>query len=130
MICLDSDFLISLLRGDKDAEHVAKELEISSRLATTPINYFEILSGALLSSKADFHAEQARQLLLRLELLNFGKNEAELISTIHSKAVKKGRPIPLKDLFIGSIALSSNATLVTRNTKDFSRIPGLKLTGW
>jgi tRNA(fMet)-specific endonuclease VapC len=34
------------------------------------------------------------------------------------------------DLIIASIVLAHNATLVTRNTKDFVRIPNLKLENW
>ncbi len=34
------------------------------------------------------------------------------------------------DLLIASLALAHSATLVTRNTKDFQPIPGLKLENW
>lgn len=39
---------------------------------------------------------------------------------------KSGR----KDLLQACIALAHAATLVTRNTKDFQPIPGLKLENW
>ncbi|MBW4510285.1 MAG: type II toxin-antitoxin system VapC family toxin [Scytonematopsis contorta HA4267-MV1] len=35
-----------------------------------------------------------------------------------------------QDLRIGSIAIASNSILVTRNQKDFSRIPGLRFEDW
>ncbi len=34
------------------------------------------------------------------------------------------------DLLIACIVLAHNATLVTRNTKDFANIPGLKQGNW
>ncbi len=34
------------------------------------------------------------------------------------------------DLLIACIALANDATLVTRNTKDFAAVPGLKLDNW
>ena len=34
------------------------------------------------------------------------------------------------DLLIASIALASALTIVTHNTSEFSRVPGLKLEDW
>ena len=41
-------------------------------------------------------------------------------------ANRKWKKIGISDLLIASIALCSHATLVTRNTKDFASIPGLR----
>ena len=41
-----------------------------------------------------------------------------------------GTPIGPYDTLIAGIALSSNATLVTHNTKEFSRVEGLSLEDW
>lgn len=43
---------------------------------------------------------------------------------------KKVKKIGRADLLIACIALAHNATLVTRNTKDFTNIPGLKVVNW
>ena len=46
------------------------------------------------------------------------------------RANKKLKKIGRSDLLIACIALAHGATLVTRNTKDFATIPGLKLENW
>ena len=43
---------------------------------------------------------------------------------------KKFKKMGAKDLLIACIALAHNAALVTRNTKDFASVPGLKLENW
>ena len=34
------------------------------------------------------------------------------------------------DLKIASIALANDSTLLTRNTNDFQRVPGLRIEDW
>jgi tRNA(fMet)-specific endonuclease VapC len=43
---------------------------------------------------------------------------------------KKARKAGRNDLLIACIALAHDATVVTRNAKDFENIPGLKLENW
>jgi tRNA(fMet)-specific endonuclease VapC len=43
---------------------------------------------------------------------------------------KKIKKIGRKDLLIACIALANQATLVTRNVKDFQLVPGLHLENW
>jgi tRNA(fMet)-specific endonuclease VapC len=43
---------------------------------------------------------------------------------------KKLRKIGRADLLIAAITLSHRATLVTRNLKDFRRVPGLQVENW
>ena len=44
--------------------------------------------------------------------------------------LKKGTPIGPNDLMIAAIALAYDLTLVTHNTAEFSRVPGLRLEDW
>ena len=44
--------------------------------------------------------------------------------------LKSLRNMGRADLLIACVALAHDATLVTRNTKDFAPVPGLKLENW
>lgn len=46
----------------------------------------------------------------------------------HCVNIRRGKKIKTPDAIIAATALTHNFTLITHNTKDFNRIPGLKLT--
>lgn len=43
---------------------------------------------------------------------------------------KLGTPIGPVDMLIAAIALANDLVMVTHNTAEFSRVPGLKLEDW
>jgi tRNA(fMet)-specific endonuclease VapC len=130
MICADSDLLVGFLRGSPEAAETVDRLEQEDILVTTSVNSFELLHGALKSANSGTNYPEARRILARIEVLPFEKRHSELAGKIYSDMLKKGSPISLSDLFIGSIALSSGIPVVTRNVKDFKRVPGLSVIPW
>lgn len=130
MKCLDSDILIAILRGDPEAKEMVELLDKEVNLVTTTINAYEILFGARKSFHLSKNVLEARNLLGKLEVLNLTLESADLAGEIHKHLLDKGQLIDLRDIFIASIAISNNCTLVTRNLKDFSRISSLRLEKW
>lgn len=49
---------------------------------------------------------------------------------LRSHLERLGRPIGQNDMLIAAHALALEATLVTDNGREFSRVPGLKLENW
>ncbi|MGH9800200.1 MAG: type II toxin-antitoxin system VapC family toxin, partial [Blastocatellia bacterium] len=70
--------------------------------------------------------QQTLEDLLPLRVLPFDEAAAEQF--VRLKATVK--QVGTQDLKIAAIALSVNATLVTRNAIDFARIPGLNIEDW
>jgi tRNA(fMet)-specific endonuclease VapC len=62
--------------------------------------------------------------------LPFDDQAAKVYGQIRADLEAKGTPIGPNDLIIAAIALSNDLTLVTHNTAEFGRVPGLKLTDW
>ena len=62
--------------------------------------------------------------------LPFDDASAEEYGKIRAYLANLGTPIGPNDLLIASIARSNQSTLVTHNTTEFSRVPGLTLEDW
>ena len=61
-----------------------------------------------------------------MKVLPFDDKAAEVFDRLRSQRVKVGT----MDLRIASIALSNELILLTRNTRDFDKIPGLVTENW
>ena len=127
MKCLDSDFLIDILAGKKEAEHKMLEME-NERLATTAVNVFEILFGAEYSQNKR-NIKEAHRILSGLDIIAFDLEAAEEASKIQAQCIREGNRLPIRDLFIASVAKVNKCVVVTRNVNHF-RVSGLKVETW
>jgi tRNA(fMet)-specific endonuclease VapC len=81
-------------------------------------------------------AHQAGNLVLigtlrrQLVSLPFDDRAAEEYGKIRAHLTSLGALIGPNDLMIAAIALANGLTLVTHNTAEFSRVPGLQLEDW
>ena len=64
------------------------------------------------------------------EILAFDAEDATTAAEIRAELKAAGTPICPYDLLIAGQALRHGATLVTANTREFSRVPGLKVVDW
>jgi tRNA(fMet)-specific endonuclease VapC len=62
--------------------------------------------------------------------LPFDDLAAEEYGKIRAHLAAQGTPIGPNDLMIAAIALANGLILVTHNTAEFSKVPGLKLEDW
>jgi tRNA(fMet)-specific endonuclease VapC len=69
-------------------------------------------------------------LLSALIILPFDEPAAWRFGPLKAELESKGEPLDNLDLQIASIAIESNAWLLTNNTKHFKRINGLRLMNW
>jgi tRNA(fMet)-specific endonuclease VapC len=60
----------------------------------------------------------------------FDDRTARVYGQIRADLDAKGTPIGPNDFLIAAIALANDFTLVSHNTAEFSRVPGLKLVDW
>ena len=68
--------------------------------------------------------------LAPLTLMPFDEAAVWAYGTLRSELERQGKQLGALDTMIGAHALSQQATLVTNNTSEFARIPGLRLDNW
>jgi len=73
---------------------------------------------------------QIAQLRQNYSSMPFDDASAERYGQICADLAARGELLGPNDLLIAAIALVHGLTLVTHNTKEFSRVPGLTLEDW
>ena len=66
----------------------------------------------------------------RFVVLDFDKEDARQSGQIRALLAGKGTPIGPYDVLIAGQAIARNLTLVTHNTDEFRRVPGLRIEDW
>ena len=116
MIILDTSFLIDLFRGkDGLLDYVDDEI------ATTVINYHEILSGVK-QKKAKKEEQYFRNFFSKIPVLPYTKLTAEHSSSISALLSNIGEKINALDVLIAAIAIENGADKILSKDKDFLTI--------
>ncbi len=126
--CLDSTFLIDLLKGDPAATAKMREIEALGEAVSLPAPCLaEVLLGA------HFRGGDLLRVTLdvveRLDVLEVDAVVAGEAGRLGAELLRRGESLPTTDLLIAAAARLSGQILVTRDT-DFARIPGLAVEGY
>jgi len=129
MYLLDTNTLIYLF---KNQGNVAQNLEAipAHSLYISSITLFELYTGIAKSKSPEKRTLQLQHLLAQITLLNFDEKSAEIAANIRADLEIKGTPIGTLDILIASVALANDLTVVTHNTKEFSRVKNLQIIDW
>jgi tRNA(fMet)-specific endonuclease VapC len=92
----------------------------------------ELLYGAVRSGPTHEAANRAlvNGLQAQCPTLSFDEPAAEEYGKLRAHLAGLGQLIGPNDLMIAAIALANRMILVTHNTAEFSRVPGLTLEDW
>ncbi len=90
----------------------------------------ELLSGARRSKNVEANLQLLQRFFEPLSSLPFDDACAAEYGLIRADLTSQGNIIGPNDLLIAAIAKAHDAVLVSNNTGEFSRIPGLRLEDW
>ncbi|MEX2262005.1 MAG: type II toxin-antitoxin system VapC family toxin [Bryobacteraceae bacterium] len=129
MLALDSNTLIYYFKGvGRVAEHLQatppREIGIPS------IVLYELEVGLGRLGQREHRRRELAQLLQLVRILPFDESSARAAAGIRVRLETLGMPIGPLDTLIAGTALGHGAVLVTHNTGEFHRVPGLTVMDW
>jgi tRNA(fMet)-specific endonuclease VapC len=131
----DTDHISLLQRRNANVIAHLERIGLDER-AVTIITVIEQIQGRLAvihhaTSEADVargceRLQETMQFYASVYVLPYDVEAQTQFARLRRQQVRIGT----QDLRIAAIALSKNATLVTRNTRDFAKVPGLHIVDW
>jgi tRNA(fMet)-specific endonuclease VapC len=90
----------------------------------------ELYFGSAKSQTPERSRQKQLEFLQTIQSISFDEVAAIVYGDVRAYLDKQGTPIGGNDLLIAATALASELILVTHNTYEFRRVPGLKLEDW
>ena len=127
---IDTNVCVVYLNQPQSA--VAQQLRIQRQqdVAICSVVKSELFFGAMKSQRPQQTLEKQLLFVTAFHSLPFDDKAALIFGKIRAELQSQGKPIGPYDTQIAAIALANDLTLVTHNTGEFSRIPGLRLIDW
>ena len=130
MFLLDTNICIAFL-GDADREVRARLLSLPvGEVALCSVVKAELLYGARNSARIEQNLACLASFVAPLRSLPFDDEAAARYGSLRAQLKRDGHPVGGNDMMIAAIALATDATLVTRNAREFAHIAGLRLVAW
>lgn len=129
-LLLDTNICIYIIKQQPETvlrrflEYQVGDIGISS------ITLAELRYGVAKSKHREKNAKALDEFIIPLEIAPFDEEAAQAYGNIRATLEKAGTPVGAMDMLIAAQALSGGLTLVTHNTREFSRIPALTVIDW
>lgn len=129
MYLLGSNILIYWLKGQGN---VTQHLQAKSprHIKVPAPALFELEYGTAKSHRPQQQRDFIDALVQKLEVLPLDYPSAKAAGVLRSSLEGQGNLIGPYDLLIAGIAIANNLIVVTRNTREFARVPGLRVENW
>jgi len=106
-----------------------KQLRIGD-VGISAITFCELQFGVANSAKVEKNQLALTEFLSPLDVLDFPSGAAPVYGNIRAHLQRAGTPIGNYDLLLAAHALYQGLTMVTNNTKEFQRVPDLRVENW
>ncbi len=127
---LDTNICIYLIKSRSDQLlHRMRGLH-TGEVGVSIVTVAELQYGVSKSQQKERNQMALAAFLLPLEIADFSVDSTLAYGEIRADLEKQGRPIGPFDTLIAAHALSLHVILVTNNTREFARVPELRVEDW
>ena len=106
-------------------------VENKDRIVISAITYSELKFGSIGKKASPKMPMLVEQFLERIDsIMPWDKDAVDATTEIKKALSERGTPIGNNDAAIAGNALSLSCVLVTNNTREFERVPGLVIEDW
>jgi tRNA(fMet)-specific endonuclease VapC len=123
---LDTDWIINLLAGKKDAEERIQQFD-PEEIVVSLVAVAEIYESAYNFANPEAHIKTFRSFLRNFQLLNLNLPIIEKFAEVRAHLRRRGQMISDFDILLGATALHYDLIVLTYNKKHFERIPDIKI---
>lgn len=127
---LDTNICIYIAKGHPLAVRHHFEKHTLQELAMSTITVGELRFGAEKSQARARALATIDQLVQMIQPCALPMAAAEHYGHVRATLQQQGQPIGNNDLWLAAHALAEGWTLVTNNTREFTRVPGLRIENW
>ena len=125
---LDTNAVIALLNDAGSALARRARHQVPADIGISAIVSHELFYGAFKSKRAERNVALVDS--LQLEVVDFDKEDSRQAGEIRAALGALGSPIGPCDVLIAGQAKARNLILVSHNTREFGRVPGLLVEDW
>jgi tRNA(fMet)-specific endonuclease VapC len=125
---LDTNAVIAILNDSKSKAANRARTHRMADIAISSIAVHELFYGAFKSPRPQRNAALVDT--IAFPVIEFDREDARQAGEIRALLATKGTPIGPYDVLIAGQAVARNMTLVTRNMREFPRVPGLRTEDW
>ena len=130
MYLLDTNVCIQFLNGTSGSIMNNFQRHSASEIALCSIVKAELLFGARHSQRINANLQKLKVFFTPFTSLPFDDRSAEEYAQIRADLSQQGKLIGPNDLLIAAIARAHDATLITHNLGEFSRVANLRFEDW
>ena len=130
MYLLDSNICIYFMKNTYP--HLTEKIlsQDTSNFMISSITVFELEYGAEKSNWGEKNRRKMAMFLAPFRIIPFDTDDALIAGKIRAYLNQRGTPIGPYDIQIAAQGISKGITVVTHNTGEFSRVPGIQLEDW